>query len=133
MGRRNERENKYRIIQELQRTDKRTPHLRQHASLSHLIPSPNTLPLEDRKRHENKPTTCQLCKEETENLEHFIMECKQTGETRNQIPVLQRPHNHSKEDIMKDFLFTEEGQECAERREEWLYELWRARKKALKI
>ena len=75
----------------------------------------------------------QLCKEETEDLEHFIMKCKQTGETRNQIPVLQRPHNQSKEDIMKDFLFTEEGQEGAERRKEWLYELWKARKKALKI
>ena len=40
----------------------------------------NSLPLEDRKRHESKESTCRLCGEETEDLGHFILSCTKLSE-----------------------------------------------------
>ena len=93
----------------------------------------NSLPLEDRKRHESKETTCRLCGEETEDLGHFILICTKLSEIRSQISPLQRPYISDKSYILKTFVFdTEEDHDGMERRKEWLYQLWRARKKVLK-
>ena len=93
----------------------------------------NSLPLEDRKRHESKETTCRLCGEETEDLGHFILSCTKLSEIRSQISPLQRPYISDKSYILKTFVFdTEEDHDGMQRRKEWLYQLWRARKKVLK-
>ena len=54
-------------------------------------------------------------------------------QARSEVVALQRPHNKDNEEILKQYLFnTEEEQESMERRKQWLYQLWRTRKKALK-
>ena len=92
----------------------------------------NTLPLEDRKRHENKSTVCKLCQEETEDIEHFIMKCKKLTEPRSQITALQQPYGYRSEETLKEFLFNaEQGQVEMEMKKEWLYKLWSSRKRIL--
>ena len=93
----------------------------------------NSLPLEDRKRHSKEETSYRLCRTETENLEHFILNCKNLMNVRNNVRNLQRPHAENKLQIMRDFLFNNDmWEEDEEERKESLYSLWKARKEMLK-
>ena len=56
---------------------------------------------------------------------------QKTEEIRNQIPILQRPHNNNDE-FLRNFLFnTNQDWGDMERRKEWLYNMWKDRRKML--
>ena len=91
----------------------------------------NTLPLNDRKRHTNEDTTCDICREEEETLAHFILHCPALSETRRRIVCLQKPFIQDEANILGNFLFDKTA--LANNKED-LYKLWRSRdrqKKAL--
>ena len=83
----------------------------------------NTLNLNDRKRHVNEETKCQLCNHFYEDLKHFILNCPKLEEERNKIRKIQRPREENEDKIMGDLLFDEN-----EETEEGLYNLWIKRK-----
>ncbi len=56
----------------------------------------STLNLNGRKRFAGGNTACELCSEETENLEHFLLWCPEYQRERNENRKLQRPF---KEDV----------------------------------
>ena len=92
----------------------------------------NSLPLEDRKYQEGRTKECQLCHEENEDFDHFMMKCNKTEKTRNQIPILQRPHKNKNDEFLRNFLFnTNQDWGDMERRKEWLYKMWKDRRKKL--
>ena len=65
----------------------------------------NTLNLNDRKRHKNEDTKCDLCGEENEDLEHFLLECTALNKERNEIIEIQRPRIENKNDLLSQILF----------------------------
>ena len=65
----------------------------------------NTLNLNDRKRHKNEDTKCDLCGEENEDLEHFLLECTALSKERNEIIEIQRPRIENKNDLLSQILF----------------------------
>ena len=91
----------------------------------------NTLPLNSRNRHSNEDTTCQLCNNEEENLEHFILRCPELSEERGQIKSLQQPYIEEESKVIIDFLFDDSS--IMEVKKGHLYRLWQSRKKRLMI
>ena len=89
----------------------------------------NTLPLNDRKRHTNGNTVCDICGEEEETLSHFILHCSALSETRREIITLQKPYIEDEACILSHFLFDEDS--INEKKED-LYKLWRSREKKRK-
>ena len=65
----------------------------------------NTLNLNDRKRYKNENTKCDLCEEENENMEHFLLECKALDNERKEIVELQRPRIENKNELLSQILF----------------------------
>ena len=65
----------------------------------------NTLPLNDRKRHTNGSTICDICGEEDETLPHFLLHCPALSDTRNKIISLQKPYMEDEVQIMTPFLY----------------------------
>ena len=53
-----------------------------------------TLPLNDRKRHTNGSTICDICGAEEETLSHFVIHCSAMSETRREITTLQKKTVH---------------------------------------
>ena len=89
----------------------------------------NSLRLEDRMRHVNQETLCQLCQEENEDLSHFILKCPRLSQIRREIMPLQHPQKEDREEILQDFLFDKDNNEREmEEKKRWLYSLWKARK-----
>ena len=68
----------------------------------------NCLPLNDRKGFTGENTTCILCDEIIETLEHFILECPAYNDVRKRSMALQRPYIENTQKIVGDFLFTED-------------------------
>ena len=93
----------------------------------------NSLPLEDRKHQEGRiKNVSYLCHEENEDFDHFMMKCNKTEKTRNLIPILQRPHKNKNDEFLGNFLFnTNQDWGDMERRKEWLYKMWKDRRKKL--
>ena len=54
---------------------------------------------------------CILCKEENEDIQHFILECSTLNTTRKNIIELQRPYNKDADDIIAKFLLFEKKTE----------------------
>ena len=72
----------------------------------------------------SEDTTCHLCKEESENMAHFIMNCKKLDGTRREILILQQPRTENEEVIWIDLLLNiEENDGEMERKKEWLNNL----------
>ena len=86
----------------------------------------NTLPLNDRKRHINGSTVCDICGEEEETLSHFILHCSALSETRREITILQKPYIEDEVHILSHFLFDEDS--IIDNKED-LYKLWRSRER----
>ena len=61
-----------------------------------------------------------------------MMKCNKTEKTRNQIAILQRPHQNKNDEFLRNFLFnTNQDWGDMERRKEWLYKMWKDRRKKL--
>ena len=89
----------------------------------------NCLPLNDRKRHQNENTTCEVCGEEEENLRHFILRCKEYEEERKTIIELQRPYEEDENEVIGKFLFKEER---IEEKKELLQKMWKKRESKIR-
>lgn len=85
----------------------------------------NTLNLNERKRHRNESTECNLCNNENENLNHFLLHCPALEETRSKLDELQRPREEDENNIIGKLLFSDNPDE------ENIYELWLARKRKM--
>lgn len=87
-----------------------------------------TLSLNDINRHQNKDTNCLLCKEDCENLEHFLLHCTELNTTRRGIKTLQQPYKEDIDDIIAEFLlFKERNDKEITQNKEDLYKLWAQR------
>ena len=82
----------------------------------------NTLKLNDRRRHEGRSTQCELCGNEKEDLEHFILVCGALEEERRKITKLQRPQEEDQRKIIGELVFADSD----ERKK--LYMMWIKRK-----
>ena len=89
----------------------------------------NTLPLNDRKRHVQETTACELCGAELENIKHFLLFCPALKEQRSSIMALQQPYNEDTDSIVEDFLFDNDNHEMMEEKKKSLYKLWKCRNK----
>ena len=65
----------------------------------------NTLPLNDRKRHQKKETKCEMCEAPLEDLEHFLLDCPALEEERRKHISLQRPQIEQRDDLLGRVLF----------------------------
>ena len=81
----------------------------------------NCLPANNRKRLTGENTTCILCGEKIETLDHFILECPAKYDIRKRSMALQRLYAQQ---IVGDFLFYED---TINENEEILYTIWRKR------
>ncbi len=71
---------------------------------------------------------CELCSEETENLERFILWCPEYQRERNENRKLQRPFKEDVEEVIGELLFEENMEEA----KETIYKTWTKREKRLK-
>ena len=85
----------------------------------------NCLRLGDRNRHVGGETECFICGEETEDLKHFILDCRGLETTRQTLTGLQRPRVEDWRVVVGEFLF---GSEVGRNKRE-LYSLWRERER----
>ena len=94
----------------------------------------NTLDLQWRKKFTNETIICQLCKEEEETLEHFLLDCKQLNYIRSECLLLMRPQPENKDEIIRKLLlFEAENVGNIEKYKKILYKLWKVRKEILDI
>ena len=91
-----------------------------------------TLPLNDRKRHTGQSTECVICGCEKEDLKHFLLDCPDEGisQERCKTILLQKPMRENQETIMGTFLFESEN---IEEKKDILYNMWKARRRTLKV
>ena len=93
----------------------------------------NTLDLQWRKKFIGEDTKCKLCQEEEETLEHFLLECKELNNKRNECLLLMRPYPENKEILIKKLLlFNWENEEEIFRNRKILHKLWKLREMKLK-
>ena len=85
----------------------------------------NTLPLNTRKRFKQEQTNCELCQDDDENLEHFVLKCPAVSEVRKTSLKLQQPYKEDKEQIIQEFLFDQSKDR--EESKEILYKMWKLR------
>ena len=88
----------------------------------------NCLQLNDRNRFGNQETSCKLCQEELEDLEHFILDCKALELERSYSIVLQRPRLLDRDETLGNFLYSHDAME---NKKEILYNMWRKRRKLI--
>ena len=91
----------------------------------------NSLPLNWRNRFTNKSENCPSCREETETLEHFILDCRNYCSIRNKFVFLQELEDKSKEEKLADILALENvayDYPEIEIRKRLLRNLWQKRK-----
>lgn len=89
----------------------------------------NTLPLNDRKRFENKATNCELCCEINETLPHFLLFCPAYVNERQKIPELHQPYQEDIAGIIKSVLF-ENG--TINNTKEIIHNFWKIRNRRIK-
>ena len=89
----------------------------------------NCLKLNDRNRHQGGEIECKLCGTNIENLEHFLLDCKELSEERQKMVELQQPYQENRNKIIENVLFNTEG---IEKRKEKIYSMWIKREKKLK-
>ena len=63
----------------------------------------NTLNLNIRKRHQKGDTSCVLCEDEKEDLIHFIVNCKELENTRNN-EIVKEAYDANKEQMVGKIL-----------------------------
>ena len=68
----------------------------------------NTLNLNWRNKFKNEETKCDLCKQEEESLQHFLLYCPELSNIRMKHRKMQQPYN---ENIMKEILLFDEDNE----------------------
>ncbi len=73
-------------------------------------------------------TSCEICEEENENLEHFLLWCPEYQRERSENKKLQRPFEEDTEKIIGELLF----EENTEKSKETIYNMWKKREKKLK-
>ncbi len=73
-------------------------------------------------------TSCEICAEENENLEYFLLWCLEYQRERNENTKLQRPFKEDVEKVIGGLLF----QENIEEAKETIYNMWEKREKKLK-
>ena len=83
----------------------------------------NTVNLNDRKRHSNEDTKCNLCGHSMEDLIHFLLHCPKLEEERKKITYWQRPRIENESTLIGQLLFNEENIE-----EKILFSMWLKRK-----
>ena len=88
----------------------------------------NCLRLGDRNRHLGGEVSCFMCREGTEDLEHFILDCRELEGIRTGLTRLQRPRIENPKEILGEFLY---GKEKKRGRDE-LYKLWCERERRRK-
>ena len=91
----------------------------------------NTLQLNDRNRHQNKDTHCEICGDlnTKEDIYHFILHCHKLKEMRIYIAELQQPYIEDQEQIVGEFLFERKN---IDKKKESLYQMWKRRESLLK-
>ena len=89
----------------------------------------NTLPINERRKHVNENTSCELCGAEVETIKHFLLFCPALTETRRSITALQQPYSEDTDKIMENFLFKMDSPQGKQERKHDLYNLWRCREK----
>ena len=87
----------------------------------------NCMDLNDKQWNDSK--VCVMCGHETENLEHFIIHCNETGDIRKEIPILQRPARQEDRETLRMFLYVNEDLDS---KKEVLMNMWRKRETAIK-
>ena len=85
----------------------------------------NCLTLGDRNRHQGQETDCFMCGQETEDIRHFILDCRELETVRETMTGLQRPRREDWMEVIGEFLY---GEEKMRNRGE-LYRLWRERER----
>ena len=88
----------------------------------------NSLPLAGRINEAGDRRICKLCKNEWEDLKHFLFECPKLDHVRREHFILQRPHNTTTKQI-ETMLFKEENEEEAKK---IINKLWGVRNNMLK-
>lgn len=92
-----------------------------------------TLRLNDKNRHQNKSTSCNLCKHTYEDLEHFLLQCPSLMETRKECVLLQQPYNEDREKIIAMFLlFDVHNEETILKHKNVLYNMWQTRSRLIR-
>ena len=66
---------------------------------------------------------CKLCKEENEDIQHFILECSALRATRKTITGLKRQYNEHADNIITKILLFGKTEEIITRNKEDLYKL----------
>ena len=88
----------------------------------------NTLSLNIENRFRNESTICELCKVEGENLEHFVLKCRNLDGSREK-NFIEKFKDMNNEDILGNMLFDYENIETTKK---MLVNLWRDREIQLK-
>lgn len=89
----------------------------------------NTIRLNWRNRFRNEQTKCQMCEEENEDLEHFLLYCPALRDVRGKVTTLQQPYNRN---IMADFLlFNRKNNHNIVKNKKILLQLWNKRKRII--
>ena len=92
----------------------------------------NTLELQWRKKFINESTICQLCKEEEETLEHFLLDCQNLNNVRKECILLMKPQHENRDTIVKYLLLFEiENEKDIAKYKKILLKMWRERKEIL--
>ncbi|CAL4240436.1 unnamed protein product [Meganyctiphanes norvegica] len=82
----------------------------------------NSLPLADEKSNKNKSHICEICKNEEEDIKHFLFRCKITETVRKKF--IKEIKKDDEEAAIKDMLFNSDNTE-----KEYLKEIWKERRK----
>ena len=77
------------------------------------------------RRWNGEGAECRLCGEEREDDEHFLLECGELEQIRNEAIELQRPRREEVDEVVGGFLFGEGGRESRR----VLYRMWRRRER----
>ena len=85
----------------------------------------NTINLNERKRHQNESTKCDLCNFENENLPHFLLHCPALENIRSEIFEWQRPREENETKVIGKVISSDDIDETS------IYELWLSRKRQL--
>ena len=89
----------------------------------------NNLNLNDRKRHQNGLTKCEMCEFEREDLNHFILWCVGYQDLRAGEPLFQQPYIENEDQLIGQLLFEEKNRDQVK---DILYKFWRKREGKIK-
>ncbi len=86
------------------------------------------LQLNEKNRYKGEDTTCDLCKQETETIGHFLLECTSLNSTRTHIIDLQRPYQENVDSTLAQFLlFGDVDDDTIARNRDDIQKLWKHR------